>query len=72
MDFDVDPGDDSIDETVELDPNVRGGAAALGVEDVGRERHDANLLASRRCSRAISSSSAWTSLPPRTTSSPPT
>ena len=48
------------------------GLAALGVEDVRRDRHPPrHLRACTRCARAISSSSARTSRPSRTTSSPP-
>ena len=51
-------------------------AAALGVEDVGRDRRSRRIYLPRspstRCSRAISASSALTSRPSRTTSSPPT
>src|SRR5205085_7147873 len=58
----------------ELDADTAGRPAALDVEDVGRQRgaHSTNLSAWRRCSRAISSSSARMRCPSRTTSSPPT
>ena len=41
-------------------------------EITGRTYYGANLLACARCALAISPSSARTSAPPRTTSSPPT
>ena len=56
---------------VKLDAHTDGGAAAGSVEDVRRD-HDANLPAWTRWWRAISSSSACTRRPSRTTSSPPT
>ena len=54
----------------QLDADAGRGRAALGVEDVGRDRRHAaqSLAAWTRCSRAISSSRALTSAPPRTTS----
>src|SRR5215208_3809130 len=39
---------DALALAVQLDADAGRGTAALGVEDVGRERHDANLPASRR------------------------
>ncbi len=68
------PAADELVAAIELDANSLRGPPALGVEDVCRERdaHGANFSAWRRCSRAISSSSARTRRPSRTTSSPPT
>ena len=66
------PVGDLLVAAVELDADAFRGRPPLGVEDVGGEAHAANLVASRRCSRAISSSSALTRRPSRTTSSPPT
>src|SRR5262249_60073521 len=65
-------GADEIPAPPELDVDARRGPAALGVEDMGRDRHRHSLAASLRCSRAISSSLARTMAPPATTFSPPT
>src|SRR5207248_1160323 len=62
---------DEILAAEELDADARRRHPTRGVEDVSRD-HPANLLACVRCSRAISSSSARTSRPSRTISSPPT
>src|SRR4029453_5992149 len=58
----------------ELDPDARGRPAGAGVEDMCRhgDAHAENLCAWARWARAISASSALTSAPPRTTSSPST
>src|SRR5262249_62022176 len=65
-------GADELVAPPELDVDAGRGPPALGVEDVGRDRHRHSLAASARCSRAISSSLARTRVPPATTFSPPT
>ena len=62
---------DEVATTIEADFHSGRGLAELGVEDVSRD-HGANLPAWTRWCRAICSSSARTSRPSRTTSSPPT
>ena len=62
---------DELVAAVELDADAGCRLAARGVEDVRRD-HRANLPAWARWCRAISSSSACTRRPSRTTSSPPT
>src|SRR5439155_17476200 len=64
-------GGEQLVPAVELDANAACRLSVLRVEDMGRD-HSANLTACRRCSRAISSSSAWTRWPSRTISPPPT
>ena len=64
-------GRDKLVTTEELDEDVGGRCAARCVEDVCRD-HEANLPAWTRWCRAISSSSACTRRPSRTTSPPPT
>src|SRR5437588_2076088 len=64
-------GGDELVAAEELDEHACRGPAIRRVEDVGGE-HQANLLAWTRWARAISSSSARTRAPSRTTSWPPT
>src|SRR5436305_8859658 len=64
-------GGDELVAPEELDEDACRGPAVRRVEDVGGE-HQANLLAWTRWARAISSSSARTRAPSRTTSRPPT
>src|SRR5439155_25778818 len=62
---------DELVAAIELDAHPCRGPAVRRVEDVRRE-HQANLPACARWTRAISSSSARTRRPSRTTSRPPT
>src|SRR5579859_5939076 len=64
-------GADELVAAIQLDAHAGRGPAVRRVEDV-RGEHQTNLPACARWVRAISPSSARTSRPSRTTSSPPT